>query len=102
MDETMEARCTALLLLVPLWGLACGRRVAPPPEDLSPSPPSSPTATADAAEPGLTPLRSDPAILPLTVEGFPDAVISMPLGAASPRPVVVATHGMWDFPEGLC
>jgi predicted esterase len=40
--------------------------------------------------------------VPLAVDGFPDAVISVPLGATSPRPVVVATHGMWDFPEGLC
>jgi dienelactone hydrolase len=36
------------------------------------------------------------------VDGFPDAVISIPLGATSPKPVVVATHGIWDFPEGLC
>jgi dienelactone hydrolase len=50
----------------------------------------------------LPPLQSDPAILPLVVDGFPDAVVSVPLGATSPRPVVVATHGMWDFPEGLC
>jgi hypothetical protein len=54
------------------------------------------------APPGLEPLLSDPPIIPLAIEGFPEAVISVPLGATSPRPVVVATHGMWDFPEGLC
>jgi dienelactone hydrolase len=48
------------------------------------------------------PLRSDPPIVPLAIDGFPEAVISVPLGATSPPPVVVATHGMWDFPEGLC
>jgi pimeloyl-ACP methyl ester carboxylesterase len=57
---------------------------------------------ADASSRGLAPLRSEPAIIPLAIEGFPDAVISVPLGATSPRPVLVATHGMWDFPEGLC
>ena len=61
-------------------------------------------AMASAAEmpPGLAPLKSDSPIVPLPVLGFPDAVISIPLGATSPRPVVVATHGIWDFPEGLC
>ena len=49
-----------------------------------------------------TPLQADRPIVPLPVEGFPDAVISIPLGGTGPRPVVVATHGMWDLPEGLC
>jgi hypothetical protein len=40
--------------------------------------------------------------MPLAVSGFEDAVVSLPLGATSPRPIVVATHGIWDFPEGLC
>jgi hypothetical protein len=48
------------------------------------------------------PLESIPPIVPLEVPGFSDAVISVPLGARSPRPVLVATHGLWDFPEGLC
>jgi predicted esterase len=52
--------------------------------------------------PGPSPLRSDSAIVPLPVEGFPDAVVSIPLGATTPRPVVVAAHGMWDGPDGLC
>lgn len=65
--------------------------------------PSSPSVTAAApVEPSLPPLRSDPPIVPLRVEGFADAVVSVPLGATSPRPVVVATHGAWDGPDGLC
>ena len=48
------------------------------------------------------PLASALPIVPLPVPGFSDAVVSIPLGAMSPRPVVVATHGLWDFPEGLC
>jgi hypothetical protein len=50
----------------------------------------------------LPPLKSDPPIVPLAVEGAPEAVISIPLGATAPKPVVVATHGAWDAPEGLC
>jgi hypothetical protein len=53
-------------------------------------------------DPRPSPLQSEPAIVPLPVPGFADAVVSVPLGARSPRPVVVATHGMWDGPEGLC
>jgi hypothetical protein len=62
--------------------------------DLSPTAAASPGATAA--------LRADPPIAPLPVEGFSDAVISAPLGATSPRPVIVAAHGLWDPPEGLC
>lgn len=50
----------------------------------------------------LPPLQSNPAIVALPVEGFADAVVSVPLAATGPRPVVVATHGKWDPPEGLC
>lgn len=50
----------------------------------------------------LPALESTPAIVPLGVPGFSDAVVSVPQGARSPRPIVVATHGLWDFPEGLC
>jgi hypothetical protein len=59
--------------------------------------------TADPPDdPSLPPLRSDPPIVPLQVGGFHDAVVSVPIGATSPKPVVVATHGAWDPPEGLC
>jgi dienelactone hydrolase len=95
----------ARVVLVAFVGLGCGCRERRPTiatED-APTPASAtPGAIADAHEPALAPLESGPPILPLVVDGFPDAVISMPQGATSPRPVVVATHGMWDFPEGLC
>jgi dienelactone hydrolase len=60
------------------------------------------SARTDDPKPVPPPLRSEPPIIPLPVPGFSDAVISVPLGATSPRPVVVATHGLWDPPEGLC
>ena len=56
----------------------------------------------NAAEAGLPSLQSDPPIVPLPIAGSPAAVVSVPIGATSPRPIIVATHGMWDFPEGLC
>ena len=98
----MNRWCAALGLLS-LTFPGCGR--APDmafPDPVEP-PALSPLAAADGgSDAGLPPLASDPAIVPLAVPGFPDAVISIPHGATSPRPVVVATHGMWDFPEGLC
>jgi hypothetical protein len=88
---------------------ACGRgrhaAQAPPSSaideaaDAAPAPdtlPHEPIAPATAA------LQSTPPIVPLAIPDFPEAVVSVPIGATSPRPIVVATHGMWDLPEGLC
>jgi hypothetical protein len=75
----------------PLSGIA-DAAAAPPPDTLSREP----------ATPTTAPLQSTPPIVPLAVPDFPEAVVSVPIGATSPRPIVVATHGMWDFPEGLC
>jgi len=81
--------------------LGCGR-----PHEHREAAPSIPVAAAEAFDsPGTAappPLESDPPIVPLAVPGYSDAVIAVPLGARSRRPVVVATHGLWDFPEGLC
>jgi hypothetical protein len=96
----MRFVCVAVLVAV----AGCSRphhdsTVATPEEQAA----SVPSAASAAPTPGgLSPLRSDPPIVPLPVAGFRDAVISIPQGAASAKPVVVATHGMWDFPEGLC
>ena len=99
----MKAARLALLTLAPL-GAECPSPHEPPPPDSSvarseteaesaPAPPKAPSTPA---------LSADPPIFPLHVEGFADAVVSMPTGATGPRPIVIATHGMWDFPEGLC
>jgi hypothetical protein len=32
----------------------------------------------------------------------PDAVVSLPNGATTPRPVIVAVHGLGDIPEYNC
>jgi hypothetical protein len=92
---------TALIVLLGAVGPNCGRkRAAPPP--VTESPVATVTPASASVDASLVPLRSASPITPLAVPGFADAVVSLPLGATSARPVVVATHGMWDFPEGLC
>lgn len=61
----------------------------------------------DAAAPPATDdrpkaLTASAALVDLAVEGFPPAVVSLPLGARSARPVVVATHGNFDHPGWQC
>jgi hypothetical protein len=81
---------------------SCGHGHSPPappaPLPLAEIPALAPSPDATV----LPPLESTPPIVPLGAFGFPDAVISIPIGATGPRPVVVATHGLWDPPEGLC
>ena len=63
------------------------------------------TATATAAAgttPLLPPLMAEGELVPLAVAGFRDAVVSVPLGATSRRPVVLALHGNFDRPEWQC
>jgi hypothetical protein len=59
---------------------------------------------ADAAEAaaGLEPFPNDPLFTNLTVTGFPEAVVSVPNGATSRRPVVVVLHGSADRPDWNC
>ena len=41
-------------------------------------------------------------IVSMAVQGFGDAVVSLPLGATDRRPVLVAAHGNYDTPEWQC
>lgn len=59
-------------------------------------------AKPEAGPPPLAPLRAERAIVALPVEGFREAMVSLPLGATSKRPVVVALHGNYDRPEWQC
>jgi predicted esterase len=108
-------RLVAATLLITM---ACSRSTAAKPSEQQSPPRQSapvqsarlPAAAAEVTGPpsvadegaALAPLQSDRPIVPLAVDGFPDAIVSIPLGATGPQPVVVATHGIWDFPEGLC
>ena len=60
------------------------------------------TTTAAGTTPLLPPLLAEGELVPLAVAGFRDAVVSVPLGATSPRPVVLALHGNFDRPEWQC
>lgn len=50
----------------------------------------------------LPPLAAESWRIELPVEGFEPAVVSVPLGATEPRPVVIALHGMADKAEWQC
>jgi predicted esterase len=66
-----------------------GALAAPaPPEPAPPSP--------------LPPLDAPSALAELEIPGHLAALVALPLGARSPRPVVVVTHGAGGRPEGLC
>jgi predicted esterase len=58
---------------------------------------SSP-APADA----LDPLTAEGPLVPLEVVGSRPAMVAIPLGATSKRPVVLALHGNFDRPEWQC
>ena len=99
LTRRVEPRRLAATLLSVIV-VACVRRRETPP---APVIVSAPAAQAPAPPGPMAPaLVSDPPIVPLKVAGYPDAVISVPTGATTPRPIVVATHALWDFPEGLC
>jgi len=65
----------------------------------SATPPPVPAAPAGAGE--LPPLGGE-WLVSLPLEGFGPASVSVPLGATSPREVVVALHGRNDRPEWAC
>ncbi len=97
----------ALQVLAPLAAASCSQAHAreldldrdATPMDAAAEPIDEPASESHDSQAAL---ESTPPLVPLEVPGFADAVVSVPLGATSPRPVVVATHGLWDFPEGLC
>ena len=60
-----------------------------------------PSASADALPADPADLGSE-AFVQLAVEGFGDAVVSVPQGTTGPRPVVVAVHGNYNRPDTLC
>lgn len=62
----------------------------------------APTASAAAPAPRLEPLAADGWLVELEVPGFPSSPAAVPLGAAEPRPVVIALHGGDDRPEWAC
>ena len=72
-------------------GAPSGAAVSEPPEPI----------TERGAEPSA-PLAARAPFLDLPVPHHHAAVVSLPLGAAAPRPVLVAAHGAGDTPEWQC
>jgi predicted esterase len=67
------------------------------------TPPSPPTPPTPPASQETTPSNSsNGGIVELSVPGFGDAVVSVPLGAKTPRPVMIAAHGRGLDPKGSC
>ena len=60
---------------------------------------SAPQSAAPSARPALA---SPEPLVGLAVAGHHDAVVSLPLGATTRRPVVIAAHGNYDTPESQC
>ena len=52
--------------------------------------------------PQLTPLSADAWLVDLDVPGFGKAALAVPLGATTPRAIVIALHGAADRPEWAC
>jgi predicted esterase len=72
---------------------------------LEPSPTSAATSAThpNAAPPAkLSPLATGGDFIKLPVSGFRDAIVSVPVGATSLRPVLIALHGNFDRPEWQC
>src|SRR5688572_30141671 len=79
---------------------------SPPIGAASISPPASPGSAASASveppPPELPPALSGEPLQELLVPGFGAAVVSVPVGTRTPRPVVLALHGNYDRPEWQC
>jgi len=111
--RTLGRRLALALLLL---GLALGCRApqtspapasststsTPKPTSGAIAEPAAATPAPMSSSPALAPLQGATALVPLPVPGFRDAVVSLPLGASTPRTVVLALHGNFDRPEWQC
>lgn len=64
--------------------------------------PIATSAATTSIESPRSPLRDEGPFVALPVPGFRNAVVSVPTGATSPRPILVAMHGNFDRPEWQC
>lgn len=93
--------------MVTLLSCSSGTRDAQPASATLPPPPPPQATVMVLAEPevekapGLAPLEGAE-LVELAVPSFANAVVSIPRGATTRRPVIVAAHGTSDRPEDLC
>jgi predicted esterase len=103
------------VVVIAALALDCQRRdlAGKPPRDApeatapARSTPASPQSTAEegaarVVPTTLAPLRDASWLEPLDLGDGDAAVVSVPLGAVEPRPLVVAIHGAHDRPEWAC
>ena len=96
-------------------GAGVGRDSSQPTEnvrslDASIAPSGKSATDADARTDGgenvdeqrLPPLATEAALVSLSVPGFGDAVVSLPAGARTRKPVMFAVHGNYDSPDFQC
>lgn len=100
-------RARALVIVTALTTLASCDRAAPtsvPKSTSSVVEPGPTAAIAPSAEPVPEPnsLVSEEPLVALPVDGFGDAVVSLPVGTREKRPIVIAVHGNYDRPEWQC
>jgi hypothetical protein len=65
---------------------------------------SAPSARVAAAIPeqGDAPIAAEAPIVDLPVAGYDAARVAVPVGARGKRPIMIAAHGLGDFPEPHC
>jgi predicted esterase len=100
----VSSAAASLLAFVVTITFACSREHSPTPTPSpSPSPSPSPTPTPTPT-PSISPLSSSPYFdeLPLPGGNRNHTVVSLPNGAASRRPVLIALHGTGDRPDWAC
>ena len=75
---------------------------APPPIDSTPQETEEPAGKSADEAGAPEPLPATPFFASVAIDGFPDAVVSLPNGANSARPVLVVLHGMGGRPDANC
>lgn len=97
---TSSTRTLFLTLLCVALG-AC-RRASPQHVEHGPADARADGGAVTEQVPKLPPLHADSWRIELPVPGFSPAVVSVPLGARTPRPLVIALHGHADRGDWQC
>lgn len=102
---------SVLIALGAVVASSCSERAARGPNNELRAPPvlapkaepsPAPAAADSAARDSLPPLEAPSAAIDLPLRGFLPAIAMIPAGTTSPRPVVVATHGLGGGPQWVC